>query len=191
MKKLNIARIIIKEAIFVLTICIFGELIAGIILSDIEQFLKVLPGVLVLIPIVSGTRGSLIGIFNSRLTSSLHLGTVKPEFWKAISLKDRVMRENIFGIIFLSIIISILSGIIAHYFSIFFGFQSAGLFKFVFIVLVASTFSDISLILIGVLISFISFKKGFDPDNLLFPLSTTTSDIISILFLVLSVRILV
>jgi mgtE-like transporter len=191
MKKLNISRTIIREAILVLTICIFGEITAGIILSDIEQFLTILPGVLVLVPIVSGTRGSLMGIFNSRLTSGLHLGTIKPNIWQAISLKDRIIKENILGIVFLTMLIAILSGVIAHYFSVLFGFQSAGLFKFVFIVLVASSLSDISLILTGIVISFLCFKKGLDPDNLLFPLSTTISDIISILFLVLAVRILV
>ncbi|MEM3405913.1 MAG: magnesium transporter [Candidatus Pacearchaeota archaeon] len=191
MKKLKISKSIIKESLLILILCIFGEILAGIILSDIEKFLNLLPGVLILVPIVSGTRGSLMGIFCSRLTSALHLGSIEANFKKAFFLKDNNFKENVFGVLFLTILIAILSGAMAHYLCILFKFPSAGLFKFIFIVLIASFLSDFTLIITGTIISFFSFRKGFDPDNLLFPLNTTISDIISILFLVLSVRILV
>jgi len=93
--------------------------------------------------------------------------------------------------LFLSISIAILSGIIAHYLSLVFGYQSAGVFKFTAIVLIASFLSDITLILTGAVISFSTFKRNIDPDNMLFPINTTISDIISSLFLVIAVRIVV
>jgi len=189
-KKMNISKKIIKESYLVLFLCIFGEIFAGVILSDLEKFILILPGVLVLIPIVSGTRGSIMGIFCSRLTSSLHLGSIAPNFFRGGFFRNRPLTENILGILFLTTSIAIFSGIIAHYISIIFGFESAGLLKFIFIVLVASFLSDITLILSGIIISFVVFKKGLDPDNLLFPLNTTISDFISCFFLVLAVRII-
>lgn len=190
LKKFDVSKKIIKESIFVLSLMIFGEIIAGVILSDISKFLEVAPGVIVLIPIVSGTRGSIMGIFCSRLTSALHLGYIKPTAKNFFSRKS-ILTQNILGILVLSIFIAFLSGAVAHFTSIIFGYQSAGLLKFAFIVLIASFLSDITLILTGVLTSFISYRKGLDPDNLLFPINTTISDAISSLFLVLAVRMVI
>lgn len=175
---------IIKEAMPILMICIIGEVAAGIILFNLEKFLSVLPGIVILIPIVMGTRGNILGIFASRLTSALHLGTIKPVFFR-----NKPLAENAFAALFLSVFIAILSGIAAHYTSFLFGFKSAGILNFVLIVLIASFLSDLTLIFISTGIAFISFIKGIDPDNILLPATTTISDFLSCFFLVLAAKI--
>jgi mgtE-like transporter len=188
LKRMKVSAFIIRQSYLILVLCILGEIIAGVVLSDIEKFLSLLPGIIVLIPIVSGTRGSIIGAFSSRLTSALHLGTIKPFFRDMF--KEGPLKENILATLFLTISIAILSGIIAHYLSLVFGYQSAGVLKFTAIVLISSFLSDVALIATGITISFITFKRNIDPDNMLFPINTTISDIISSLFLVVAVRII-
>ena len=181
---MKLAQRIIKESFPILALCIIGEVTAGIILFNLEEFLNVLPGIVVLIPVVMGTRGNILGIFASRITSALHLGSIKPVFKNNSNLND-----NAYAALFLSAVIAIMSGIAAHYAALMFGFQSAGIVRFTMIVLIASVLSDITLIAIATVIAFISFRKGMDPDNILLPLTTTISDAVSNLFLVLAVKI--
>jgi len=186
MKSESLSGEIIRQSFPILALCIIGEVIAGVILFNLDNFFRVLPGIVVLIPVVMGTRGNILGIFGSRITSALHLGSMKPIF-----RNNRPLNQNAYAALFLSAIISILSGIAAHYATIIFGFQSAGIFKLTMVVLIASVFSDMTLIAIAIVIAFISFRRGIDPDNILLPLTTTISDAISTLFLVLAVKIII
>ncbi|MCD6368154.1 MAG: magnesium transporter [Candidatus Aenigmarchaeota archaeon] len=175
---------IVKESLPVLFVCIFGEILAGIFLMNIEGYLNVLPGILILVPAVMGTRGNILGTVSTRLTSALHIGTIYPR------MRDNpVLVTNIKAGFFLSILISFITGIAAHFACVFLGFQSMGILKFALISLMAGFFSDASLILLSVLICFVSFRKNIDPDNIIIPTITTISDFTSILFLLLSVYI--
>jgi len=175
---------IIRQSIPVLLICIFGEILAGVFLMNIENYLNVLPGILILVPAVMGTRGNILGTVSTRLTSALHLGSVYPRI-----KKNPLLKTNIKAGFLLSIIISILTGIAAHFACLGLGFQSMGIFKFTFISLLAGFLSDFSLIILSVFICFVSFKRNIDPDNIIIPTITTISDFTSIFFLLMSVYI--
>jgi len=55
---------IVKQSLPVLLICIFGEILAGIFLLNIENYISILPGILILIPAVMGTRGNILLFIN-------------------------------------------------------------------------------------------------------------------------------
>jgi len=141
-----------------------------------------LPGLLILVPATMGTRGNILGIFSARLTSALHLGTIKPIFRRNIPLNSNIKTG-----IFLSVLISSFSGLVAHFACVFLGFESMGALNFVLIALMTAIFSDSFLIFVSVLVSFTSFKRNIDPDNILIPIVTTVSDFTSIMFLFVSV----
>ena len=71
---------VIKEGLIALLICAAGDLIAGIILGRMTFFLESFPGLLVVIPGAIGMRGNIFGSFASRLSTSLHIGLISPEF---------------------------------------------------------------------------------------------------------------
>jgi len=181
---MSLFKIIIKQALPVLILCILGEILAGLVVLNFEDYLSVLPGVLILVPVVMGTRGNILGIFANRLTTSLHLGTVYLRL-----RKNPVLVTNLKAAMFLSFIVAALSGVAAHYACMFFGFESMGLLKFVIVAIVASVLSDLSLIFVAVFVSFYSYKKEIDPDNIIIPIITTMSDFISNIFLLLAVKI--
>jgi len=179
---MKLFKSIVKQSLPVLFMCIFGEIVAGIFLLNIEQYLNVLPGLLILVPAVMGTRGNILGTVSTRLTSALHLGSIYPRI-----RKNPRLVTNIKAGIFLSCVISLFTGILAHFACIFLGFQTMGILKFAFISLLAGFLSDSSLILLSIFICFFAFKKNVDPDNIIIPVITTISDFMSILFLLLSV----
>jgi len=112
---------IIRESLPVLLLCIFGEILAGVFLMHIQGYLKVLPGILILVPAVMGTRGNILGTVSTRLTSALHIGTIYPRI-----KKNPVLITNIKAGFFLSILISFISGLAAHFACVSLGFQSMG-----------------------------------------------------------------
>lgn len=178
---MKVFKNIIKQSLPILFICIFGEIVAGIFLLNIEHYLNVLPGLLILVPAVMGTRGNILGTVSTRLTSALHLGSIYPRM-----RRNPLLKTNIKAGFFLSILISLFTGIIAHFACLFLGFQSMGILKFALISLMAGFFSDSTLILLSVFICFFAFRRNVDPDNIIIPIITTISDFMSIIFLLLS-----
>lgn len=175
---------ILRQSLPVLLICIFGEILAGVFLTNIQSYINILPGIIILIPAVMGTRGNILGTVSTRLTSGLHIGTIYPKF-----RKNPTLMTNIKAGFFLSILISFITGIVAHFACLFLGFQSMGILKFSLISLMAGFLSDSSLIILSIILCFYAFNKNVDPDNIIIPSITTISDFISILFLFLSVNI--
>jgi cation transporter-like permease len=91
-----------------LLICAVGDLIAGIILGKMTFFLETFPGLLVVIPGAIGMRGNIFGSFASRLSTSLHIGLISPEFEFSEDLNN-----NIFSSFVLTLVLSIFLGIVA------------------------------------------------------------------------------
>ncbi len=181
---MSLIKSIIRQSLPILLLCIFGEILSGLVVMNIKTYLSVLPGILVLVPVIMGTRGNILGIFASRLTTGLHLGTIYMRF-----RKNPVLASNLKAALLLSFIIAALTGVAAHYACLFFGYQSMGLLRFVIVSIIASVLSDGSLILVDAMISFYSYKRNIDPDNIMIPIITTMSDVISNIFLLLAVKI--
>lgn len=181
---MSLLKSILKQSLPVLIVCILGEILAGLVVLNFEEYLNVLPGILILVPVVMGTRGNILGIFANRLTTGLHLGTIYLRL-----RRNPILLTNLKAASILSFIVAGLSGVAAHYACLLFGFETMGLLKFVLVSLVASLLSDLSLIFVAVLISFYSYKKEIDPDNIIIPVVTTMSDFISNIFLLVAVKV--
>lgn len=173
---------IVRQSLPILLLCIFGEILAGVFLINIKIYLSVLPGLLILIPGIMGTRGSILGIISSRMTTGLHIGSILPQV-----RKNSILKTNIKTGLFLSLLVSFVTGVAAHFGCIAFGFESMGALRFILISLMTGLMADSFLMLISIFISFYAFRKNIDPDNILLPIVTTISDFTSILFLLLSI----
>lgn len=174
---------ILKEALPVLLFCSIGGLIAGIIVSDMSLYLSVLPGILILAPAVMSITDSVLGTFNSRITSAIHSGKIDIN-----SFNNPILYENISGILTITFCISIVLGIVAHYVSLFFIGTSMGLVKFIFVSLTTHLLSYVSMILICLAIIFVSVKFKKDPDDIVSPSAPILSDMASMFFLLLVVK---
>ena len=162
---------VITESMISLLICAFGCLFTGIILGNMEFYLETFPGLMVIIPGAIGMRGNIFGSFGSRLSTHLHIGTLSPEF-----KRSDILTENITSSIILTMVLSVLLGIIAKAVCIIFNFPSISLFDFVLISFVAGLISSIVMLPITMFISLKSFENGWDPDNITTPLIAAFGD---------------
>jgi len=175
-------RSIVREALPFQLIATFGGVTSGIILSGMTDELQMIPGLIVIAPAVLGMRGNISSTLGSRLGSAIHMGLItkierNPELINSVS-----------GSLLLSAIMSFILGIMGHYITIAFGLQSAGILTLTLIAVIAGVSSGIILSFVAVLLALGMFRFGFDPDNVVTPAIATIGDIVSMLMIFISAR---
>jgi mgtE-like transporter len=170
---------ILKQSTPILFVCsILGIFAGGFLNSSISTLLKN-PSLLTLIPLFSGESGNLVSILGARLSSALHSGLIQPVF-----RPEKTTLRNFSIIATLAIVIYPIIGFLAELSSVVSGTAGLGFFN----VILISTISGMILIGVMILIVFyissISYKRGLDPDNIVIPVSTSTTDSISSLILI-------
>ena len=175
---------VIKEGLIALMICAVGSLLAGIILGNMVFFLETLPGLLIIIPGAIGLRGNIFGSLSSRLNTNLHIGTLSPEF-----KRSKILNENIFSSIILTLIVSLLLAIIAKIICLIFNFESISLIDFCLISVISGIISIFIMLPTTMFISLKSFENGWDPDNITTPFVTALGDLFTLPSLILAILI--
>ncbi|MEM3184262.1 MAG: magnesium transporter [Candidatus Hadarchaeales archaeon] len=176
---------IIFQQIFVLSVCAIFDLFAGSMLEEMRRNIEILPGLVVMIPPLIDLRGNIGCALGSRLGTALHLGTIKPRFFLS-----REMKINVISAIIVSVLGSLAVGTMSFIFTFLAGVEAMSVFNFLFIALFSGVLSGIILTPIAVLVSILSFKRGWDPDNITGPVMTTIGDIVAIFCIFLSVSLL-
>ncbi len=177
----------LKESLFSLTFCTFGDLITGVTIGYFTNLLNALPALIILIPPAIGMRGNIFSSLGSRLGSYLHTGEI------VIGEKSNLLKENIktsFALTFsMSIYIGFLAWIVAKWFGMekYFG-RTIDVMDLSLISLFAGIFSAFIMIFFTFLITFLSYKRGWNPDNLTAPLITLAGDIITLPLLFFSMK---
>ena len=178
---------IIKESIPLLTLCVVLEIAGGHLLNkhllNNEDFITIIPFLLITVPVINGLFGNIGSILGARLSTGLHLGEID------ISLKSRELKEDIFHAFILGIcIILFLTGFI-WIISPVTGISTADIepFEFLLIMLGSGILMTTIVIFMSVISAFISFNKGMDPDNTVIPVVTTTGDLLGIITLIIMV----
>ena len=175
----------IKEGLIALLICAVGDLIAGIILGKMTFFLETFPGLLVIIPGAIGMRGNIFGSFASRLSTNLHIGIISPKF----ELSEE-LNYNIFSSFVLTLVLSLFLGIIANLMCLLLHYPAMSLIDFILICVIAGVISNLIMLPITMLISFKSFKHGWDPDNITSPIIAAFGDLFTLPAIIASLFIL-
>ena len=154
-----------------------GEIAAGGLLSSMINVLNHIPGLVILVPAVIALRGYIGGTLGSRLGSDIHLGLITEE-----NILGQVTATHIRTTISLSIITSLLCGVLAYTTSWVLGMNSSFI-DLVAIAFIAGVISSTLLSLLTVGVAFIGFRRGLDPDNVITPTIATLGDLLTILFL--------
>jgi mgtE-like transporter len=177
---------IIREALPFELIATVGGVIAGIIFSGMTDELKMIPGLIVIYPGVLGLRGNISSTLGSRLGSAIHMGLIT-----GFDRHNPELINNIAGSLVLSFITAILLGVLGHFVTLALGFESAGAFKLILICVISAMTSGVILSFVAVLLAIGMFRFGFDPDNVVTPSIATIGDIISMLMLFFSAKLVV
>lgn len=166
-----------KEALVAYTFDI-GGIIAGTIIALQMDVFSVSPWSIAVYPAILSARGIVGGLLSGRLSTALHLGTIFPRILE--NTKDFHMLFN--AVITLTFEISVIMSVFSMFFgSLFWGITPA-VFLDVFFVVLATMALGLLIALVTVSVSFISFKRGLDPDIFLYPVVSAVSDVLITLF---------
>lgn len=173
---------VIEETMPLIILYAVIELLAGGMLGGMIETIDLLPGLLIILPGLLDMRGSIGSTFGARLTSGMHLGSIRPyKFTKALKI-------NIYASVILSFLLPIILAVFAWVLSIMIGIGSISLMAFIFISLFTGFISGIALTGLAILVSFVSYNKGLDPDDVTTPTIGTLGDIITVLCLFVAVH---
>lgn len=175
---------IYREAIPILFIALGGGLFAGLVLEGMVESVERFPGLLVMVPVFLATRGNVYGALGGRISSGLHQGLIEPRFDWNERLVNAVVASFINGIG-----ISVVIGVVTWLALQLIGWESAALYEFVGIMLIAGVLTSFVLIFGLLALIFAGYKYGYDPDNLVGPIVTTLGDIFGMLFLLFAIGI--
>ena len=176
-------RNILSQILPILLVTLTGSLIAGLLLSGMIDTLTALPGLLIMIPAVMDTRGSIYASLGSRIGSGLHLGFVEPSFRKNPHLLNAIL-----GSLINALIISTFIAILAFGFLTYLGLPVIPIYSLIAIAIIAGILSGTILTIVVLVASIAGYNRGIDPDNLSGPVVSVFGDMISILMLLLTAQ---
>ncbi len=176
----------LKQSYAAIFLSILTGILAGVFLSNAEEQLRMLPGLVVLVPAALGMRGNIFAALGSRLGSAFHMGTIS-----RFDRKNLVIRNNIYASMALTVVFSVFLGIIAKAVLFAFGFESISVIDLILISFIGGIASGVILLFITIAIAFISFRKNWDPDNVTSPMITALGDFFTVPTLMLAAFIVV
>jgi mgtE-like transporter len=155
--------------------------IAGIYLGTASEVLALIPGLLVLLPSIIHIRGSIAGVFASRLSSAMHLGEFSIEFQEGCVLGDNIRVSFV-----VTLLLAFVIGIFSYVGSRIFGSPVIGVADLVLISVVTGIVAGTIVTAITLLIALASYRYGLDLDMIGAPTVTTSGDIVTLPILILS-----
>jgi len=147
-------------------------LLAGFLVAYQLAVFRLSPWALALYPTLISTR-VISGLLSGRLSTALHLGTIYPRF----SGNTKSFYKLIDAIIVLTLVTSLTVSLI----SLFFGYLLWGItladFSAIVSVMVATLAIGLLFSLVTIKVAFVSFKRGLDPDIVVYPIISTAVSI--------------
>jgi mgtE-like transporter len=163
---------VLKQSLPLLILCGIGEVFAGAVFGHSADAIDMLPGLIVLVPALIGLRGNINTTLGSRLGSAAHMGLISSKnFW------NHEMKENVKASLVLSIVMSLIAGLLAYGTTMALGKSSL---KIIAIAVIAGSLAGVILAFITIAIILYAFKRGLDPDNVTGPSLSTFGDLITL-----------
>jgi len=155
-----------------------GGLLAGFMVASQLGIFLVSPWAIAVYPAIVSAKGVIGGLLSGRLSTALHLGTIHPRFFKNTPRFYRLFE----ALIVITLATSVAMSSIAIVFgNLFWGITFAD-FPAILSVVMATMAIGLLLSLITIKVAFVSFKRGLDPDIVVYPIMSTVADIFITLF---------
>jgi len=163
---------------------LFGIVAGTTVALQLGLFVRA-PWAIAVYPAMISARGVIGGLLSGRLSTALHIGTVKPRFFG----NTKSFYSLLNAVVVLTLETSVLMSVFAALFGSF--LWGATLEDFVNILGVILATMTLALVIVSPLtitVSCLSFRHGLDPDVILYPVESTVSDLFITLcyFLVLN-----
>jgi len=151
-----------------------GGLLAGTLLATYFDVFSITSWSLLIYPGILSARGAVGGLFCGRLSTALHLGTIRPSFTR--NTKDFYLL--LYAVITLTVGSSVMMGLVASLFSVFLGITAVDSLDLLVVIIATMGLSLVFIPPITLGISVLSFKKNLDPDVIVYPVISTVADIL-------------
>lgn len=161
-----------KETMFA-NVFNLGGLVAGFVIASQLGIFGLAPWALALYPAIVSAKGVIGGLLAGRLGTALHLGTVQPRFFKNTSGFYMLFQASVVVTLVTSITMSLISIVFG---TLFWGITISD-FATILSVVISTMAIGFFLSFITSGVAFFSFKKGLDPDVIVYPIMSTTADI--------------
>jgi mgtE-like transporter len=157
-----------------------GGLLAGFMVASQLGVFLLSPWAIAVYPAIVSAKGVIGGLLSGRLGTALHLGTIYPRFFKNTHNFYKLFE----AIIVINLATSVAMGSIAMVFgSLFWGITLAD-FPAILSVVLATMAFGLLISLVTIKVAFVTFKRGLDPDIVVYPIMSTAADILITLFYV-------
>ena len=168
-------RSVFVMGLLALIIAAIADLVAGLFLGSMEEYIILIPGMMIMIYSAIGMRGNIFGAMGSRLGTSMHMGTFKMSF-----KKNSVLRSNIEAAFVLTLSLSAIMGVIGWAVIELFFESTIGILSFIFISLVGGILAGMIVIVFNIIIAREGYKRDWDVDNITSPLIAAAGDIATV-----------
>jgi mgtE-like transporter len=175
-------KTIVIQGLSILLLCALIGLSAGFVLKEMEEYIRVLPGLLVMVPPLLDLRGNINGALTSRLGTALHTGVIRPRLMMTAELKANVVSSLI-----LSFVAAITVGVLSYSMCALTGVETVGAVKLVAIATIAGIISGAVMSALAVLVAIQAYARGVDPDNVSSPIMTAVGDFMVVISIYLAV----
>ncbi len=138
-----------------------------------------------MIPPINGIGGNIGSILGARLASALHLGTIEPKF-----KRQRILSSNVRASVLMSVGVFSFVSLLILAIAYMLGAVFMSSIRFMLTFFIASMMLVPAIIFTTVASAFISFAKGFDPDNVVIPIETSIVDVLGVTCLLIAVKII-
>jgi len=155
--------------------------ITGIYLGSVREVLELIPGLMVILPSVIHMRGSIAGVFASRLSSAMHLGEFSIDFEEGSVLGDNIRVSFV-----VTVLTAFVLGLFAYAVSHIFGYPVVGLTELVLISVTSGVVAGLLVTGIPLVVALASYRSGLDLAMIAAPTVTTSGDLITLPILILS-----
>ncbi len=173
-----------RDSFVALVVSAVTSLVAGVTLATTTDTLEELPGLLLLVPAALAVKGNVFGALGSRFGTSIHAGT-----FRLSPRLDSAVGENITAAMLLSLAISVVIAVLAKGVAIVFDVSpTMSLADFIVVSTVGGLLASVLILAITLLLASGSGRYGWDLDNVVSPLVTAASDLMSLPALILAAQ---
>jgi len=171
----------LRQGFVALLVGALTSFVAGITLANITGTLRELPGLLILTPAILGMRGTIFGAIGARLGTSTHAGV-----FEVTRDRSGVLYQNAFVGITSTLYSSLYLAALAKLAATAFGLRSISFLRFVTISVVGGVLDSALILVVTIVLSVVSYRRGYDLDAVSTPIVTAAADMTTVPILYLA-----
>jgi mgtE-like transporter len=164
----------------------FVGLLAGLALSSQLHIFRFSSWIIAVYPAILSAKGMIAGMLTGRLSTALHVGTVKPKF----TGNTRVFYKLLNTITVMTLMTSLLMSLIAMFIGMFLWGVEVISFPDIMLAVTATMALGLTILFVTVAVSFLSFRKGLDPDVVVYPIMSTSADVMITIYYMVVINLL-